>query len=97
MRILSASDRRRFTCRVVGPLCTSLDELGAVTLAEPRAGDLLAVGCAGAYGFTEAMPQFLSHGVPPELLLLDGATHVIRERREPEWHLEGQVIPEALR
>ena len=96
MRILGGTDRAQVTCRVVGPLCTSLDELGAASLASPRAGDLLAVGCAGAYGFTEAMPQFLSHAVPAEVLMLDGHAHVVRARREPECHLEGQSIPASL-
>ena len=49
---------------LAGPLCTSLDRLGQVPLPEDLApGDLLAFGMTGAYGFTEAMPGFLSH--PP--------------------------------
>lgn len=48
---------------LAGPLCTSLDRLGDVTLPELRPGDLLAFGMAGAYGATEAMSPFLSH--PP--------------------------------
>jgi len=49
---------------LAGPLCTSLDRLGEVALPDDLApGDLLAFGMAGAYGFTEAMPGFLSH--PP--------------------------------
>jgi diaminopimelate decarboxylase len=48
---------------LAGPLCTSLDRLGDVTLPELRPGDLLAFGMAGAYGATEAMTAFLSH--PP--------------------------------
>lgn len=36
---------------VVGPVCESADVFGRdYTLAEPRRGDVLAVGCAGAYG-----------------------------------------------
>ncbi|MBI3131980.1 MAG: alanine racemase [Acidobacteria bacterium] len=52
---------------LAGPLCTSLDRLGEVDLPELQAGDLLAFGMAGAYGFTEAMTNFLSHPVPPEV------------------------------
>ncbi len=49
---------------VAGPLCTSLDTFGEeVFLAESKPGDILAVLNAGAYGFTESMPLFLSH--PP--------------------------------
>ncbi len=52
---------------LAGPLCTSLDRLGDVDLPGLQAGDLLAFGMAGAYGFTEAMTHFLSHPVPPEI------------------------------
>jgi diaminopimelate decarboxylase len=52
---------------LAGPLCTSLDRLGVVNLPELEPGDLLAFGTTGAYGFTEAMTNFLSHPVPPEV------------------------------
>ncbi len=52
---------------LAGPLCTSLDRLGEVDLPEVEPGDLLAFGQVGAYGFTEAMTNFLSHPVPPEV------------------------------
>lgn len=52
---------------LAGPLCTSLDRLGSVELPHLAPGDLLAFGRAGAYGFTEGMPNFLSHPVPPEV------------------------------
>ncbi|OQA32300.1 MAG: L-glutamyl-(BtrI acyl-carrier protein) decarboxylase [Acidobacteria bacterium ADurb.Bin340] len=52
---------------LAGPLCTSLDRLGTVDLPEVAAGDLLAFGMTGAYGFTEAMSAFLSHPPPLEV------------------------------
>ncbi len=52
---------------LAGPLCTSLDRLGDVALPELVPGDLVALGMAGAYGFTEAMAPFLSHPVPREV------------------------------
>lgn len=53
---------------LAGPLCTSLDRLGEVDLpADLAAGDLLAFGRTGAYGFSEGMTHFLSHPVPPEI------------------------------
>jgi diaminopimelate decarboxylase len=82
--------------RVVGPLCTSLDDLGGHDLPDVEPGDVLAVTCAGAYGFTESMPLFLSHARPAEILLMDGAAHVLRTRVEPEKWLEDQSIPDAL-
>jgi diaminopimelate decarboxylase len=69
---------------VVGPLCTGLDILAAgVPLPVPRAGDVYAVLDAGAYGYSEAMPFFLSHPVPAEVLI-DGTDAIVsRERIEP--------------
>ena len=54
---------------LAGPLCTSLDRLGDVLLPELGPGSLLAFGTVGAYGFTEAMAPFLSHPVPPEIIV----------------------------
>ena len=51
---------------LAGPLCTSLDRLGSVELPPLKAGDLVMLGQAGAYGFTEAMGSFLSHKPPAE-------------------------------
>ena len=47
---------------IAGPLCTSLDEFDDnAELLITKPGDILAVLNAGAYGFTESMPDFLSH------------------------------------
>ncbi|MCB0726384.1 MAG: hypothetical protein KDD00_02905 [Ignavibacteriae bacterium] len=47
---------------IAGPLCTSLDEFDDnAELPETKPGDILAILNAGAYGFTESMPDFLSH------------------------------------
>ncbi len=52
---------------LAGPLCTSLDRLGKVQLPALAAGDLLAFGMTGAYGFSEGMTHFLSHPLPKEV------------------------------
>ena len=54
---------------LAGPLCTSLDRLGVVSLPRLKAGDLLMLGQAGAYGYTEAMTLFLSHEAAAEICL----------------------------
>ena len=54
---------------LAGPLCTSLDRLGKAVLPRLRAGDLVMLGQAGAYGATEAMTAFLSHPPAPEYWL----------------------------
>lgn len=54
---------------LAGPLCTSLDRVGRAELAPLHPGDLLVLGQAGAYGFTQAMTHFLSHPVPEQVWL----------------------------
>jgi len=69
---------------LVGPLCTGIDILASdVAAAAPQAGDLNAVLDAGAYGYSESMPLFLSHPIPAEVLVDDGRISVSRERVEP--------------
>jgi diaminopimelate decarboxylase len=69
---------------IVGPLCTGLDVLAtSVELPALGHGDVVAVLDAGAYGFTESMPFFLSHPIPAELAVHDAGVSVARERVEP--------------
>ena len=56
---------RSWPVTIAGPLCSGLDVFAAnATLPAPAVGDLVAVLDAGAYGFTESMPLFLSHADP---------------------------------
>jgi diaminopimelate decarboxylase len=69
---------------LVGPLCTGIDILASgVAAPEPVSGDLFAVLDAGAYGYSESMPMFLSHPTPAEVVVDDGVVRVSRERVEP--------------
>lgn len=54
---------------LAGPLCTSLDRIGTAELEPLAPGDLLIFGQVGAYGFTQAMTNFLSHPVPDQYWL----------------------------
>ncbi|HEX2787852.1 MAG TPA: diaminopimelate decarboxylase [Ignavibacteria bacterium] len=55
---------------IAGPLCTSLDEFNqASQIEEIKQGDILAVLNAGAYGYTESMPLFLSHKPAKEIFI----------------------------
>jgi diaminopimelate decarboxylase len=67
---------------VVGPLCTPLDTLGRkVGMPEAtESGDLVAVLQSGAYGLSASPVGFLSHPMPAEVLLDQGAPRLIRER-----------------
>ncbi len=58
---------------VHGPLCTALDFLGEFELPNDiNEGDWLCFHQAGAYGFTEAMPFFLCHNLPAEVIMYQG-------------------------
>jgi diaminopimelate decarboxylase len=54
---------------LAGPLCTSLDRLGDVSLPPLERGDLVMLGQTGAYGYTEAMNDFLCRPRPEEVWL----------------------------
>jgi len=80
---------------IAGPLCTGLDVIAAgALLVPPEVGDLIAVLDVGAYGYTESMPWFLSHPVPPELVVQGGRAALIRPRIEPASWLEIQRLPD---
>ncbi|WP_417335121.1 PLP-dependent decarboxylase [Halobacteriovorax marinus] len=67
------SDAKTKEFTVHGPLCTALDKLGTFQLPEDiDEGDWLVFSQAGAYGFTEAMPFFLCHNLPAEVILYNG-------------------------
>jgi len=74
-----------------GPLCTSLDVLHpAARLPHPVRGDLLAFENAGAYGYTESMPLFLSHEWPAEVGLRNGRFALLRRPPAVESLLRAQ-------
>ncbi len=77
-RVNSSSPSRK-SLVVSGPLCTSLDVLHpGAKLPMPRRGDLLAFENAGAYGYTESMPLFLSHEWPAEAGVRKGRLALLR-------------------
>lgn len=79
---------------IAGPLCSGLDIFATnATLPVPAVGDLVAVLDAGAYGFTESMPLFLSHAVPAEIAIRGGTGALIRPRVEPAEWLDRQLLP----
>ena len=65
---------------LAGPLCTSLDVLHPhARLPLPERGELLAFENAGAYGYTESMPLFLSHEWPTEVGVRRGRLALLRQ------------------
>lgn len=77
-----------------GPLCTSLDILHpAACLPLPVRGDLLAFENAGAYGYTESMPLFLSHEWPAEVGVRNGRLALLRRPPTTASLLAAQDLP----
>lgn len=82
---------------VAGPLCTPNDTLvKGADLPELRPGDLIGIGSSGAYGPSASPGQFLSHGYPAEVLVLDGVAHLVRERDAVADILGKQRMPDPL-
>ena len=96
----SASARRKLdslskkSLVVSGPLCTSLDVLHPnARLPLPERGDLLAFENAGAYGYTESMPLFLSHEWPAEAGVRKGRFALLRKPPSVAALQRGQRTP----
>ena len=85
---------RSWPVTIAGPLCSGLDVFAAnATLPAPAVDALVAVLDAGAYGFTESMPLFLSHAIPAEVAVRGGRAALIRPRVEPAEWLGKQLVP----
>ena len=81
---------------VVGPVCESGDFLAQDrTLPAVKAGDLLAVMSAGAYGFTMAS-NYNSRPRVPEILVKGREHFVIRDRETFDDLVRGERIPAFL-
>jgi diaminopimelate decarboxylase len=91
----AASDAPRITADVVGPVCETGDYLAlAREMPEVRAGDLIAVMSAGAYGAVQA-GTYNSRRLVPEVLVSGDRSAVVRPRpsyedlirldRMPDW------------
>jgi diaminopimelate decarboxylase len=80
VRNVTGGDREPVACSVGGPLCTSADVFCSDRpLARPDAGDLLAVGNAGAYGIDLAS-QFHSQPRPAEVAVAGDDARLTRCR-----------------
>lgn len=68
---------------VVGPVCESGDFLGRERTLTLRAGDLVAVRSAGAYGFVMSS-NYNSRPRAPEIMVDGSRTHLVRARESVE-------------
>lgn len=74
-------EKRTEAVDVVGPLCTPLDTLARdVKLPRAHVGDLVGIFQSGAYGLTASPHGFLSHPMPAEVMVENGAA-VLAQRR----------------
>ena len=79
---------------VVGPICESGDFLAQNREIAPiKAGDLLAVMSAGAYGFVMAS-NYNTRPLPAEILVVGDKAHVVRRRQTLDDCLAGETIIE---
>ncbi len=76
---------------IVGPVCETGDFLGKDRDLAIRAGDLLAVRSAGAYGFSMSS-NYNSRPRPAELMVDGNAVHVIRRRESIDELFEHESL-----
>ena len=80
----AARDAKTMIADVVGPVCETGDYLALDrTLSEPKAGDLLAIMTAGAYGAVQS-GTYNTRPLVPEVLVKDDQYAVVRPRLDVE-------------
>jgi diaminopimelate decarboxylase len=86
-----AESRELETVDLAGPACESGDVLARdVRLPKPQAGDLLAIGTAGAYGASMAS-NYLTRSRPAEVLFENNAWHLLRRRETVQEMLRAEL------
>ncbi|MBT9370808.1 diaminopimelate decarboxylase [Rhizobium sp. CSW-27] len=94
--IIPADDTPRIKADVVGPVCETGDYLALDRdMARPQAGDLFAVGSAGAYGAVQA-GTYNSRLLVPEVLVRGSEFHVVRPRGSYEDLIGLDSVPAWL-
>lgn len=79
---------------VTGPVCESGDFLGKFRSLAIAPGELLAVDCSGAYGFSMSS-NYNARCRPPEILIDGSEAHLIRRRETIKDSLDlEQLLPE---
>lgn len=88
-----AADAVKELVDVVGPICESGDFLAQNReIAPVKAGELIAVMSAGAYGFVMAS-NYNTRPLPAEILVEGNQAHVVRKRQTLEDVIAGEIIP----
>ena len=82
---------------VVGPICETGDTFSKDrALPVMKTGDLVVIKEAGAYGMCMAS-NYNTRGLPAEVLVQDGAFHVIRKRQSVDEILDKDIVPDHLK
>jgi diaminopimelate decarboxylase len=86
------AERGAVTVDVVGPVCESGDFFAHDReLAELRAGELVALLDAGAYGMSQAS-NYNTRGRAAEVMVEGGVGRLVRRRETVEEMLAGEVV-----
>ncbi|MDF1775656.1 MAG: diaminopimelate decarboxylase [Rhizobiaceae bacterium] len=94
--VLPQPDAPRMTVDFVGPVCESGDYLGKDRdIARLEAGDLIAVGSAGAYGAVQAS-TYNTRLLIPEVMVNGDRFHVVRPRGSYEDLIGLDSLPDWL-
>jgi diaminopimelate decarboxylase len=94
--VAPASNAPRMVADVVGPVCESGDYLALDRdLVEPKAGDLLAIMSAGAYGAVQG-GTYNTRALAPEVLVRDGEWALVRPRLEVDQLIGLDRLPPWL-
>ncbi|TPH12204.1 PLP-dependent decarboxylase [Litorilituus lipolyticus] len=88
VQLLRDSNQKLQKFDIHGPLCTSMDKLGHLSLpSDVEVGDKLVFGYCGAYGFTESMPFFLCHELAAEYVYEQGEMTPVRPAKSAASYL----------
>jgi diaminopimelate decarboxylase len=94
--VAPAPNAPRMVADVVGPVCESGDFLALDRdLVEPKAGDLLAIMSAGAYGAVQG-GTYNTRALAPEVLVRDGEWALVRPRLEVDQLIGLDRLPPWL-
>ncbi|MEO5324809.1 diaminopimelate decarboxylase [Mesorhizobium sp. CC13] len=94
--VQAKADAQRMTVDIVGPVCETGDYLGLDRdLPRLEAGDLIAVGTAGAYGAVQA-GTYNTRPLVPEVLVDGDRFHVVRKRQTYEELIGLDSLPDWL-
>ncbi len=94
--VQAGADAPRMTVDIVGPVCETGDYLGLDRdLPRLKAGDLIAVGTAGAYGAVQA-GTYNTRLLVPEVLVDGERFHVVRKRQSYDELIGLDSVPDWL-